>query len=454
MNLMFKISSKENTKMSSLVKLMCTLKSRLSVNTEEGEVKIYDMPDENVEMVIDAISETFNILSVNIEPTVEEPELLEPEVIEPEVTEDSLEFPKIEFSNSEVEYCANSLMKAVYWAIYSKNALVKDICNYLKSAKSEISMRYDNIPVIPVSIRDIVDCNFGVHPNGEISGGHIHAVVCNIDKGSVFVLPITKNKNYDDPKKYLQLKAGKDIMYNDPRYSGGAIILDKGRYICLQRISSVIGKLDSSVFKTLLQMLPASYEFYTKDSLEIVSESEKNGDVENDDDMLSFETFVEVIPKTNDTEVESEESSESVEKEPEDCSENDTPNILDKKNSAEEILSNYISEALENFKTNKACGHEFEICLKSFLNDIIYPFDDEVVYKAFFSVSEVPKCTLENIILNIQNYQEEENISKYEIKRRLKASFNEWIQKNPELQEKYPKISMITLLKIFAKNMN
>lgn len=74
MDLKLKITQKEGTSMASLIKQMCALKCRIKVDVHEGDISIVGMDDNNVENVIDSIDEAFNIVGVDIVPTVEIPE--------------------------------------------------------------------------------------------------------------------------------------------------------------------------------------------------------------------------------------------------------------------------------------------------------------------------------------------------------------------------------------------
>lgn len=87
MNLKLKITQKEGTNMSSLVKQMSALKYRSKLNTQEGELSIVGIDEDDVQNVIDSIDEAFNIVGVDIVPTVEVPE--------PVVNEEPLEIDKM-----------------------------------------------------------------------------------------------------------------------------------------------------------------------------------------------------------------------------------------------------------------------------------------------------------------------------------------------------------------------
>lgn len=61
MNLTLTVTKRESTIMSSLVKQMCSLKCRINVDSANGNISIVDMDDNNVESIIDAISEAFEM---------------------------------------------------------------------------------------------------------------------------------------------------------------------------------------------------------------------------------------------------------------------------------------------------------------------------------------------------------------------------------------------------------
>ena len=94
----------------------------------------------------------------------------------------------------------------IYWAMYSNKAKSHDICQYLMSTGQEIAMKYNPKAPTKFAIGDIVDCNYGSHLKNEISGGHVHSIICDIDEnGLVYAVPITKEQLEGDETRYLQL---------------------------------------------------------------------------------------------------------------------------------------------------------------------------------------------------------------------------------------------------------
>ena len=198
MDLTLQVTKKESMNMSSLVKQMCSLKCRINVDLLSGRISIVDMDDENVESVIDAINEAFDITSVDIVPTVVVPE--------PELP--------VAIKDSEVCEQANEMLRVIHCAMYSNNAKSSDICEYLRTTSEEIAMKYNSKEPTDVSIGDVVECNYGFHLKGEISGRHVHSIVCNIDDdGMVYVLPITKDILKCDETRFLPFSVNLDVEY-------------------------------------------------------------------------------------------------------------------------------------------------------------------------------------------------------------------------------------------------
>ena len=512
MDLKLKITQKEGTNMSSLVKQMCALKCRIKVDAQEGDLSIVGMDDNSIENVIDSIDEAFNIVGVDIVPTVEVPE--------PVVTEESLEIAKIEFSNVEVEEQVNKLMRIIYWAMYSSKAHSRDICQYLMATGTEIAMKYNPREVPKFSVGDVVVCNYGNHLSGEISGGHVHAIVCDVDEeGMIYAAPITKAKLDGDLQKYLPFEAKVDVDYTVSRYTGGTVLLKKGGYIRPERIQDVVGTARPEFFNKLLAILPTTIQFSHDDYAEKLSE--KYGDVDNDDNMLfdglgeipgeetsgesvseapaeetsgesvteapAEETAGESVSETpaeetsgesvteapaeetsgestTETPVEEgsgestaetpveESSGESTEESPtsdsstEDVNE-DKPSNNTKKPSAEDYVAELLASSLASLDKSKPVVEQIDM----FLNGIGFQTNEKIIKQSFVAACEVKKVGYESIILELRNVYPK--IREEIIKATMREEFKKWLTMYPEAKEKYPKISFMVLLKVFAKKM-
>lgn len=435
MDLKLKITQKEGTSMSGLIKQMSGLKCRIKVDIDEGECSIVGIEDNSVENVIDSIDEAFNIVGVDIVPTVEVPE---PEV--PVVTEDSLEIAKIEFSNKSVENRVNKLMRIIYWAMYYNNASSRDICQYLMSTGVEIAMKYNTHEIVNFSIGDIVNCNFGNHLNGEISGGHVHAIVCDIDdeEGTFYAAPITKEKLEENPQKYLKFKANLDVDYTVSKYNGGTVLLKKGGYIRPERIQEVVGTVRPEFFARLLEALPDTIRFSHNDYAE--KYSEKYGDVENDDSMLFDDTDDAIGEETSDV-VANETANE------ENSGEGNTSKDV-KKISVEDYVAELLAVPLANLDKSKPIMEQVDM----FLDCIGFQTTEKIIKQSFVVACEDEKVTYKSIILELRNVYPE--ISEKSIKETMREEFKKWLTLYPEAKEKYPKISFMVLLKVFARKMS
>lgn len=425
--------------MSSLVKQMCSLKCRINVDSANGNISIFDMDDNNVENVIDAINEAFDITGIDIIPTVVPPE---PE--KSVITEDSIEFEKVKFNNTEVQEQVNNLLRAIYWAMYSRKAKSRDICQHLMSTGTEIAMKYYPNAPIKLAIGDIVDCNYGSHLKNEISGGHVHSVICDIDdNGTVYAVPITKASLEDDAAKYLPFLANVDVRYNNSRYTGGTALLKMGKYIHPLRVNAVVGHALPEFFGKLLMALPTTVDFSAKYSDYENELAKKFGNVQNDDSMLSFESSEEQKGEESKTETSVEETSgEGVSE-----ASAEEPKGKGAKISAEDYLAVIVADALNSLDKSKPVEDQID----GFLDAIGFSKNEKIVRNSFVAACIVEKVGYESIILELHNTFPK--LKEKIIKATLKDEFKKWLAEHPNVKKKYPKVSIMSLLKIFAKKM-
>lgn len=102
----------------------------------------------------------------------------------------------------------------------------------------KISTRFWPKPIIEFAVGDIVDVNYGAHLPSEISGGHVHSIVCHIfDDNMVYVVPITKLRNNVLATSYLFIDAPQDVTYFNKSYKGGTVLVNKGKVFKCKEIS-------------------------------------------------------------------------------------------------------------------------------------------------------------------------------------------------------------------------
>lgn len=429
MDLTLQVTKKESMNMSSLVKQMCSLKCRINVDLLSGRISIVDMDDENVESVIDAINEAFDITSVDIVPTVVVPE------------------PELPVATKDSEVCeqANEMLRVIHCAMYSNNAKSSDICEYLRTASEEIAMKYNSKEPTEVSIGDVVECNYGFHLKGEISGRHVHSIVCNIDDdGMVYVLPITKDILKCDEARFLPFSVNLDVEYMNARYIDGTVLLKMGRYVHHNRFGEVVGHVLPEFFDKVLTALSTTAKFVYNITTYRSKLAEKFGDVQNDDDMLSFGT-------TEESDSTEKPSDEKISEFPVDVTTDtrvkDSFAEANEKVSAEDYLSCIFSNALDSLDKTKS----IEDSVNEFLDAIGMSKTEEIIRNSFIVACSVKKINYASINIELHNLLP--NVREETIQETLKKEFKKWLAIHPDLKESYPKISIMALIKIFAKKM-
>lgn len=480
--LTFKVSSPKDRSIVSLIKEVNEFSCRIYLDLENGLVTVENVNSTMIDDVIELVDNYYTILGVDIdntseEPsdeqnipavsetvkqhvvektTVEEPDVQEPvktadenqhTVLEPQ-SEDDLIIKKVEFQNEYVENRINNFLKTAYWALYNKQATEKEIGDYILTCMSEISMRYSAKPIIEFSIGDIVDVNYGSHLPGEIMGGHVHAIVCNIlNDEMAYVIPITKARMDITSQSYLIFNAPEDATYDNESYTGGTAIIDKGKYVRAERFNSVIGKTKPAFFEKLLYQLASTFDF-TGSLIEPINEVvETSSLVEDATNEVAEDTCV-TEDATNEVSgkaslvVEST-SGEDSEKHIKAVQETKSPTR--KVGGVELALLEIIGPSLDKLNKSKSIKEQVE----DFLDEIGMHATTKIIAQSFVIACDIKKISYESVILELRmlNPSIREDI----IKITLQETFKGWLEQHPTLAEKCPKISFMSLLKVFAK---
>lgn len=295
MKIAFSISSPVGGAIPKLIAEVSSFKCRVQVDLNNGTVVASDVNPLRIENVIEVVENCFEITGVDIDTTdvvfeVEKPAVEEKTKTESKVDKtaleadsaDDLSFKKIEFQNNDVEKQMNKLLKIIYWMMYKENVPADEIVKHLLTTGTEIAMRFNPKPSISVNVGDIVDCQYGTHLDSEISGGHVHALVCNIVNNTVFVIPITKQ--IIEGQFYLPFSGEKDVVYTEPdKYNEGTLLLDRGSYVGIERLHEVIGKALPEFFDEVIEVLPEAYCFESLTSTDTSYDGEAVEDFEPED---------------------------------------------------------------------------------------------------------------------------------------------------------------------------
>lgn len=459
MKIAFSVSSPVEKAIPKLIAEVSSFKCRVQVNLNNGTIVASDVDPLRIENVIDVVDNCFEITGVDIDTTdvvfeaektaMEEKSKTEIEVKKPVVeanTADDLSFKKIEFQNADVEMQMNKLLKIIYWMIYKKNVPADEMVKHLLTTGTEIAMRFNPMPSIRVNVGDIVDCQYGTHLDNEISGGHVHALVCNIVNKTVFVIPITKE--IIEGQFYLPFRVEKDVVYTEPdKYNGGTLLLSRGSYVGIERLHKVVGKALPGFFDEVIEVLPEAYCF------ESLTSTDASYDKEDAEDLESEDTT------TADTVVNTETEACTISEDIENISESNiitkstkTKNVpantnedLSKFENVEDAFTKLIGQNILSLDKNSNLEPQLDILLTA-----IGMSNAPLVKQAFIAACEVKKVKYESILIELKNRNPE--LKEDEIKQALKDAFKAWISNNhPTITEQFPKISIISLLKFFVK---
>lgn len=442
--LTFKVSSRKDSSVISLVKEVNKISCRVFLDLENGFVVVENVDDSIIDSVIDLVDNYYTIMSVDIDnifgETTEKTVMAESvklvaekqsTVLEPQ-SKDDLIIKKVEFENEYVEKRINSFLKTAYWALYNRRATEKEIGECILTCMSEITMRYSSKPVIRFSIGDIVDMNYGSHLPGEVAGGHVHAIVCNtISENMAYVVPVTKVRTGINSKSYLFMDVPHDVTYDNELYQGGTVLVDKGKYVRAERFHSVVGKITPTFFERLLYQLASTFDF-TDCLAETVEEEGKLP--------LKIGESLSEADKTAGDESETNSKLEIT------AIDGVKPTITTQKVSgAESALVEVIGFALDKVDPSKKVEEQVE----TFLNDIGMTTTEKMVMQSFMIACDIKKINYENVIFEL--HKQFPKIKEELIKNTLKEAFKSWLYKYPTLAEKCPKISIMAVLKVFAK---
>lgn len=468
--LAFKVSSSKDSSVVSLIKEVNKISCRIFLDLENGFVAVENVNDSMIEDVIELVDNYYTILNVDIDNTfeevteesampvateavaedVEEPKKAktddvvaekQPKVLEPQ-SEDDLIIKKVEFENEYVETRINSFLKTAYWALYNRRAAEKDIGDFILTCMSEISMRYSPKPIIEFAIGDIVDVNYGTHLPGEINGGHVHAVVCHIlNDAMVYVVPITKARTDISSLSYMLMDAPQDATYSNEYYKDGTVLVDKGKYVRAERLNSVLGKTNSAFFEKLLYQLASAFDF--TDSLDETIEEDDDLPFTIDDTPAEADETADEVAKAP---AEADETANEVAEAPaEEVVKSKTP--TKKVGGEESALLEVVGFAFDKLDSSKKVEEQVE----PFLTDIGMTTTERMVTQAFIVSCDIKKINYENVILGLHDTFP--NVKEEIIKNILKEAFKNWLDQYPTLAEKCPKISLMAVLKVFAKRL-
>ena len=483
--LTFKVTSPKDNSTVSMIKAINSIPCRIYLDLENGLIDIEDIDDAMLDSIIELVDSHYTILNVTIdntsekaginqgipavketvedisavqEPiedspleTIEEPAVQEsnqpvcesqPIFLEPQ-SENDLIIKKVEFKNKYIEDLINKLLRTAYWAMFTMKISEKEIGDFIYTCMNEISMRYNKKGCIAFSVGDVVDCNYGYHLNGETNGTHVSAIVCNIsDEGMVYVVPITKMQDNISSYSYIIFDSPDDVIYENISYKGGTALLDKGKYVRPERFHAVIGKATDYFFEGLLSQLAYTFDFINMPG-EIDEESPSETQESDIETTSTAETPEIVSPSVDTTDVSA--------KMPVSAKEDDAPALESANRTNQKVGSNesslleIIGSALDKLDPSKKVENQVE----DFLASIGMTTTEKLIKQSFIIACDVKKINYGTVIFRL--HEANPKIREELIQNILKESFKNWLKQYPTLAEKCPRISFMSILKVFAK---
>lgn len=473
--LTFKVSTPKEGNISGLIKAINKIACQLKLDIENGFVVAENIDESTIDVVIDLINNYYTLLGIDIDNSVEndvnvanddekvavstpKESVSTPKTLEPQ-SEDDLIIRKVEFKNEYIEQLINKLLRTISWAMFKNNATGNEISHFIFSTISEISMNYNNTACIPVSIGDVVDCNYGTHLPKEINGGHVAAIVCDISFGMVYLVPITKQLDNLVSRSFIKFTVPNDIIYDEKDYVNGTVLLDKGRYLRPERLNQIIGKTTPEFFAKVLHQLSTTFDFTDRNA-------ENSSKSTNFETTTAAEAITPEVDETTTTETTSPkadkptiaETSDNGEYQPavivsleekseETISQVATVSTTQKGSNGEKALLESFGSAFDKLDSSKPIQEQID----SFIADIGIPANEKMLRQTFVIACDIKKITYENVIFELHKMYPTANEDI--LKASLKKSFKKWLEQYPELAEKCPKLSLMSVLKVFAKRL-
>lgn len=423
---------KEGQSKTSIIKEIYSISCRMQLDFVKGFLTVENVDDTQLDTVIDLINNYYDTDEVIIdnlddatsnEETISVPIQEETQIVpateqkksskisEPQ-SPDDLIIKNVEFENKHIEELINKFFKTAYWAIYKQGISEQEIGNYILSMICEISMAYaPNVDLPELVVGDVVEVNYGMHLKGEIRGKHISAIVCDITPyNMVYLVPITKQtENLTSTKSPLPIVSTDMTFYFDEfAFASGTALVDKSKYLRIERVSKVVGKTSPAFLIKLLQQLPKTFDFTS------------------------------IFPAN-----ESEETTDAIVQTPISNNKSAKTSAVGKEESA---LLELFGEAFSKLSSDKSVEEQLDV----FFADIDMPSNLKLMKEAFLVSSKIDNINFDDIIAELK--KSNPNIKEAIIKSSLKTDFKNWLEKYPKLIDVSSRFSLTSLIKTFVKH--
>ena len=472
MNIKMKILIRDENCLAEIIKQMCDWSAKVNMDLVKGEIEISGASVAEKNSIVDTVSKGFFI--VGLETEFSESEFSSKEVIlenpisETEATEETKEATEVgaettettdvqevgkesengtatrpEFNlGEEIRGRLRHLKTILSYNLNVKEAPEEDLIKFIKSAGIEVGMKYNPREIPKFEVGDIVQCNFGHHLDGELYGGYVFGIVCDISDNTFYVVPITK-KQLEDSCEYMPFIAGVDVDYYDPSLEGGTALLRMGGTYNRQRVNAVVGRVRDSFFTKMIEALSRAFIFTNTPA----KQDESVDEVETQP--VAEETTAEPTEKVDTSnEAEGVENAEPVDEEK--SEEKTTESAEEQEGGEPENLTaeEYILRKYSNVFSTIDYSAPIEGQIDAVVDALGFDSSNKITRGAFKASIGIKKFDYHIIQTFIATDFPDTTLD--QIGEILKQEFRKWKDANPDIKEKYPRIGMRTILKVFS----
>lgn len=245
------------------------LESKISVNFDKSNISI-DLPnDTKIETFIDFIFDNFEISKIDIEngefaiSTVAAPATItSSEAFAPFECTTDLDSTSADDDTAEIESLLSKLSKSLNWLVKNKNIRSKTIAAYLLTLRTELQLNFANENLVEFDAGNIVEIYYGIHMSNEMQGISATGIVVEKVDDLAFVVPLG---GFKQNEVSFELVKDKDFTYfYDFSFTSTYASLSKGQFINENRVTKIVGNLNSDTLNSLKKSLPNAFNFNSK----------------------------------------------------------------------------------------------------------------------------------------------------------------------------------------------
>lgn len=255
-NIIFTVKTIERTLIPNMINGIKVYSGNCRIDFLANKIYIDVAKEDKIDDIINFISQNCTILRIDISKSSVE------DVGKPILSfleDGEFVLNNVRHNSVKAKNSLDKLCKVINLAFSSTGRISEEeICSYLDTCKQEMILGYNPyLKVGNVNAGDIVLVNYGMHPKGEICG-NIISVVCDAYDDMVCVVPIVKAENNLSQNCLFE----KDrCVFTNKAVGTGTLRFDMTKYIRIERIQCVFGKVFDDYLKEIKSKLAKTFDF-------------------------------------------------------------------------------------------------------------------------------------------------------------------------------------------------